>query len=263
MYILPIDTIVEPEQPNLFQAPDSVLTISGSIFGKAGHPLPYTTQDDTWLIILLLACISAFALFMPRFIGIMVRQFKGLLYVQHSDNAYEEAADEMRLLTLFSFISCIALALAVCLCIIPEDIARFMPHSYLPTVALLSGGIMVLLLVRMGLYSLINLTFFGGKKNLHWMHFIFFLETLEGLFILPLVVVTIYLETSIEFLIIYALIVLFLNKILLIYKAWLIFFRKNDFFLQTFLYFCALEMVPMLAFARILQILIDENIIFF
>jgi hypothetical protein len=42
--------------------------------------------------------------------------------------------------------------------------------------------------------------------------------------------------------------VLFLNKILAFYKSWLIFFKQKGLYFQNILYFCALEITPILAF---------------
>ena len=57
----------------------------------------------------------------------------------------------------------------------------------------------------------------------------------------------IYFDFSTENALIYIGFVLFLNKILTFYKAYQIFFRGNGLYLQTFLYFCTLEIAPMLA----------------
>ena len=48
-----------------------------------------------------------------------------------------------------------------------------------------------------------------------------------------------------------------INKILSFYNELNIFFRQNGGTLQTFLYFCALELVPLLAFGGIWLMTID------
>ena len=61
----------------------------------------------------------------------------------------------------------------------------------------------------------------------------------------PNVMLLAYFNLSIKHAVIYALAVIILVKLLSFYKAYLIFFRRNGAILQFFLYFCALELMPL------------------
>ena len=74
-----------------------------------------------------------------------------------------------------------------------------------------------------------------------------FLFSCEGVLLFPVVMLLTYFNLSLDAAIIYALIVVGLVKILSFYKSYIIFFRGNGSFLQIFLYFCALEVVPLFA----------------
>ncbi len=84
-----------------------------------------------------------------------------------------------------------------------------------------------------------------------------FLSAMEGVALFPLVMLQIYFDISVQSAIIYAAVVLILVKILTIYKCFVIFFRQNGVVLQIILYFCALEIVPVLALAGFMVMIVD------
>ena len=73
-----------------------------------------------------------------------------------------------------------------------------------------------------------------------------FIVTVEGALFFPAVLLYGYLELSVENVVIYVAIVLIFVKLLTIYKCYIIFFRRNVVSLQIILYFCALELIPLL-----------------
>ena len=86
---------------------------------------------------------------------------------------------------------------------------------------------------------------------------ILYLSAMEGIVLFPIVMLQSYFGISVQSAIIYAAIVLILVKLLTIYKCFVIFFRQNGAVLQIILYFCALEIVPMLALAGFLVMIVD------
>ena len=72
-----------------------------------------------------------------------------------------------------------------------------------------------------------------------------FLMSTEGIVLLPVVLVQIYFGLPLAVTAIYSLIVVALFKLLSFYKCYTIFFRRNGIFVQSFLYFCALELMPL------------------
>jgi len=92
------------------------------------------------------------------------------------------------------------------------------------------------------------------RKNTQWLKSYLFLVSSQGVLLLPLVMLQAYFELSVQSSLIYVASVLGASKLLSFYKTYLIFFRKKGPFLQIFLYFCALEIVPLFALWGVLTI---------
>ena len=75
-----------------------------------------------------------------------------------------------------------------------------------------------------------------------------FMSSMEGVVFLPAVLLQAYFDMTEKNVVIYFIIVLIIVKILTFFKCYVAFFRRNVVKLQIILYFCALEMVPLLAF---------------
>ena len=110
-----------------------------------------------------------------------------------------------------------------------------------------AGGILVYFLLKILAYTIIDLTFFDSKKNEQWLKSYLFIISIEGLLIFPAVMLVAYFGLELQHAMIYSIIIIVLLKILSFYKTNLIFFRQNGSFLQNILYFCALEITPLIA----------------
>ena len=102
---------------------------------------------------------------------------------------------------------------------------------------------------------MVNYTFFNGKNNGQWTHTMLILSAIEGALLFPAILFQSYFDSSPQHIIFYAVFVLVLVKIFTFYKCYVIFFRKNGLFLQIILYFCTLEIIPLLALWGILGII--------
>ena len=102
-------------------------------------------------------------------------------------------------------------------------------------------------IVKAAAYTFANLTFFSSKKNGHWLRTWLFLTALEGILLYPAVLLLGYLNAVHQAIVYYSVAMLVFVKILAFYKCYIIFFRQNGLFLQIILYFCALEIVPLVA----------------
>ena len=81
-----------------------------------------------------------------------------------------------------------------------------------------------------------------------------FITAIEGVLLFPAVMMQAYFDLSVKTVVIYVVTVLVFVKLLTIFKCFIIFFYRNVVKLQIILYFCALELVPMLALWSILDI---------
>jgi hypothetical protein len=99
--------------------------------------------------------------------------------------------------------------------------------------------------------------FFDSKRNTLWLKTELFITAIEGIALYPVVLLLVYFDMETKNVITYLIIVLILVKILTFYKCFVIFFRRIGVYLQIFLYFCTLEIVPLLALAGGIKLLID------
>ena len=69
-----------------------------------------------------------------------------------------------------------------------------------------------------------------------------------GIMTYPMVMLLVYFNLSLKNAAIYFIFIVLFQELLTFYKSWLIFFRQKGHFLQNILYFCALEITPLLTF---------------
>lgn len=99
--------------------------------------------------------------------------------------------------------------------------------------------------VKFLLYSIVDWVFFDKKKNVQWMKSFLFIIAAEGILFFPVVLLAAYFHLNVGNVAIYTFAVIIIAKILSFYKTYLIFFARNAAILQSFLYFCALELMPL------------------
>jgi hypothetical protein len=76
---------------------------------------------------------------------------------------------------------------------------------------------------------------------------------MEGVVLAPIVMLMVYGDVSLQILLLALIIVVLIVKILTFYKCYLIFFRRFGAFLQIILYFCALEMIPLVVLLGLME----------
>ncbi|MBR1547677.1 MAG: DUF4271 domain-containing protein [Prevotella sp.] len=228
------DTLFHPELP-------------GGRMGVAGTPIPYTVHGDSFITSMLLACflIAVYAIASSRrFISI---QTKELLYGRRSGTTeISETAGELRLQFALVLITCIQLSVLYYFYTIRYVGQMFVLQSNYYLIAIYLGLAIAYFLLKSAAYTAVSLTFFDGKRNLQWMKSFLFITSLEGVLVFPAVMASAYLNLPLDNVLIYVAIVFAIVKLLTIYKTFLIFFKVNVVKLQIILYFCTLEIIPLL-----------------
>ena len=102
------------------------------------------------------------------------------------------------------------------------------------------------------LYSIVNWVYFNKSDNQRWLQWWFFITSIEGLLLFPLVLLLVYFNLSMQVALIYTLSVTLLIKLFTMQKQYAVFFKSTNLGLQIILYFCALEIMPLTALAGIL-----------
>lgn len=120
---------------------------------------------------------------------------------------------------------------------------------------------MVYFILKNLLYTFINWIFFDKDSHLLWMDTYSFLLIVESILMYGIIVIGVYFGLMPKNIFYAALSVIIAIKSLLLYKAHQIFFPEIHGSLHLFVYFCTLELVPLLAIARILMWITDLLIV--
>ena len=116
----------------------------------------------------------------------------------------------------------------------------------------------VYFLFKICIYTIVNIIFFSSKKNVQWIKTIFFITSIEGIMLSPIVLLHSYFNMTMHYVIVSIITVLIIVKILTIYRCFIIFFMRNVVKLQIILYLCTLEIIPLLAFWGSLMTMADN-----
>ena len=223
--------------------------LEGGRYGVAGDPVPYNVRNDNVITSLLLAFFILMVIAIANARRFISRQAKVFLYLPHEGTTeFTETANEMRFQLFLVVLTSLLLALLYYFFTTHFVADTFILESQYQLIAIFFGMFVGYFLVKMLLYTVVNGVFFGLKRNGQWMKSLLFIISLEGVLLFPAILLQAYFDLEMQKVAIYCAGVLILMKMLTIYKCYIIFFRQNVFPLQIFLYFCALEMIPLFAF---------------
>ena len=230
------DTLFHPEIP-------------GGRFGVAGDPVPYNIHNDSIITSILLGFFILMVIAFANTHEFVTRQLKKFFYMPgEAPMEMAETGTEIRIQLFLVLLSSVLLSLLYYFYVIHFVGDSFILKSQYLLIAIYLVMMVCYFLVKGLLYTFVNTVFFGGKKNRHWMKTKLFITSMEGVVFLPAVLLQAYFDMTEKNVVIYFIIVLIFVKLLTFFKCYVAFFRRNVVKLQIILYFCALEMVPLLAF---------------
>ena len=214
--------------------------------GTSGDPIPYSFKNDSFVTGILILCFLLITFTLSRISEFLLRQTKQFFSTQKSEQSITETGSEIKFQFLFLFITCLLYGLLYYFYTTHFIANTFILSSEYILLAIFGGTILGYFAIRIVLYSIVNNIFFNNKKNLHFLGSQLLISSLEGVALFPLVLLVAYFQFSLQNAIYYAVTILILAKILTFYKSYSIFFNQKGGFLQIFLYFCALEMIPLM-----------------
>jgi len=215
--------------------------------GISGAPIPYTIQNDDFITGILIICFLLITLTFSRISGFITRQTKYFFSAPKAAQIMTETGSEIKFQFLFLFITCLLYALLYYFYTNHFISNTFIFSSEYILLFIYGVTILTYMLGRMLLYSIVNRVFFSKRKNLQFQRSILLISSLEAVALFPLVLLLAYFQFSLQNAIYYTAIIIILAKILTFYKSYVIFFNQKDGFLQNILYFCALEMIPLIS----------------
>jgi hypothetical protein len=216
-------------------------------------------RNDNVITGLLLGCFILALLSFARTGGILLRQAKDFFFAPKiGTTTVSETTGEFRFQSFLVMQTCLLLAL----------LAFFYANDYIADTYVLSSQYQLIgiyfavilgyVLLKMMLYSGVNWVFFESKKIGQWSQFLLFIFSIEGILLFPLVILQVYFDIGLRNTLICSLVIIILLKILSFYKCFDIFFKRTSVFLQIILYFCALEVLPLLSLGAVLVMIGNE-----
>lgn len=244
-----------------FFANDSLLRqeVEAGRYGVAGDPKPYSIGSDDVISALLIACFVFSLIAISRSLSFIARQAKDFFFVRHSENttALTETTSELRIQILFVLQTCLMLALITFFYTLELVGSMFFLKAQYHLVAIFTGCFIGYYLLKALLYEIVNSVFFNKKQNEQWFKSQLFITAMSGIVLLPVVLLQCYFHLSLQTALICVAVLLILVKISAFYKCFVIFFRQYSLSLQIILYFCTLEVVPLLSLAGVLVMIVD------
>ena len=232
--------------------------LDGGRYGVAGDPVPETLSNDSLISGLLILCFLLMTFAFSRISGFIGQQVKDFFYIQKGEHSMAETGDEIKIQILFSFITCLTCSLLYYLYVLTTVDDTFI----FSTEHLLLGVIFLIMaayfLLKFLLYTIVNTIMFDGPGNKKFLTSLIFLISMEGVLLFPVLLLRAYFQFPIRNAAIYTSLVVFFFKILIIYKTYIIFFAQKAFYVQIILYFCALEMVPVLSLWGGLTVIVNH-----
>lgn len=229
-----------------------------SHYGVEGEPVPYTLRGDNIISLLLLGSFILIIISVSKSRFFILRQLKDIFYPSHNDSNITETWNELRFQFFLTGLLCILMAIITYQYVNHFANFAFVFENKLLFIGIFLGIFVGYLLAKGLIYAVVNYVFFDSTQNSYWLKTLLFINAAMSVLLFPVVLLTTYINMSLENAFYFFGFIFIFSKSITIYKCWSIFFRKNDHFLQNILYFCALEIVPVLCLASGILVLIDN-----
>ena len=226
-------------------------------YGMAGDPIPYSYANDHLVTSLLIIGFLLIAFTFSRMSNFIVGQAKNFIRPSKNSLSLSETSGEIYMQIILTGLTCIVYALLYYLYATEFLASTYVTSSEYALLGIFLGVFVVYYLLRFGLYTMVNNLFFDSDRNKKFLTSLLYISSLEGLLLYPALALLAFMHLPAQNAIWYCIIVLILVKIMTFYKCFTIFFKQNDLFLQIFLYFCALEMVPLMTLWGGLSVIVD------
>ena len=226
-------------------------------YGMAGDPIPYSYANDHLVTSLLIIGFLLIAFTFSRMSNFIVGQAKNFIRPSKNSLSLSETSGEIYMQIILTGLTCIVYALLYYLYATEFLASTYVTSSEYALLGIFLGVFVVFYLLRFGLYTMVNNLFFDSDRNKKFLTSLLYISSLEGLLLYPALALMAFMHLPAQNAIWYCIIVLILVKIMTFYKSFTIFFKQNDLFLQIFLYFCALEMVPLMTLWGGLSVIVD------
>lgn len=221
--------------------------------GMEGRLQPYRFKNDDVVTAVLMLSFFLAVWVVTNSRKYLINSAKNIFRIRERENLFSERTDtELRGGTFLIFETCLMLGILFVDYTqnrLPEVLDKVSPYHIL---AVGTGGCLAYYLVKNATYSFINNVFFERQQKERWNEvYALGLITL-GLLLLPVALLVVYFDLSFDAMCLLTLAGAAVVKLLLFFKCFSIFFRRPVGWVHLILYFCTLEMMPLLMLWRAL-----------
>lgn len=216
-----------------------------------GELTPYLLSDDEWITGILIGCFVITACVLSQGKILLLQSLRKLFSTHEIGHLFhKQPAIDSYFLTLLTLQTC--LLVSILLLKFQSDGFVISTTERLTTSAssiLLACYSLVTVLyciAKRYIYRFINWIFFDKAKNNLWTDAYFFILSIFGMLLLPVTLLAVYGNLPFHLSIIIPVFLFFLMNLIFIYKCFSIFFSQLHGSFYLFLYFCTLEILPLL-----------------
>ena len=220
--------------------------------GMAAEPLTYRLSSDDYVTGLLLASFFIVSMFIAKNIGILAERTKNFFRFRHDGDFSMSANPETKGHIFLILQTCLTLAILFfdyTQLNLTEVFNQVSPYILLGVNTAICFAYFV---VKLALYKVVNWVFFDRTQNRQWLESYLLMVSLLGLSLFALALLVVYFDLSFKPLEIAVILLVATFKLLQIVKCKQIFFSYRFGTIHLILYFCTLEMIPVLLLWRAL-----------
>lgn len=195
--------------------------------------IPYSLLNDSLVMFMIVVCSALMLLAFSRVGSYLLSEVRSIMYVKDYDSFFRTNI-EINYLSILNILTIIVISLLI---------SFYRKEGFTWTCL---GGVTLYFFGKHILYNLVNWAFFDSSKRRNWNHIFMLMTIFEGITCFPFVLIYTFLGLPMKIIIICVAVVIILVKIVTIFKAFGLFFGSNNGFLQLILYFCTLEIIPVL-----------------
>lgn len=224
-------------------------------YGFSTASTPFRLRHDGWSALLLFLCLLLTASLVLRLRKSFRELLRGVFFPIPGGTDAPVLNDPLRFSTRLIAVSLLSLAAAVVTFSYTQswtDYYTFPETPYILFFAFLVLWIAYFVVKRL-MINFINWIFFREAKIFTWQRAYTFLYASEAMLLFVFAVVVAYLPVSPSEMLLWVIILVFFFKIVLLFKTRLIFFPKMYGTLHLIVYFCTLELMPLLVMQQILN----------
>lgn len=216
-----------------------------------GTPIPYLMANDSWVMLLCMLTFAAISI-------IFILNGRSIFQRCKDQFYYQSTKDSFASHTKLDYVSNSLLLFATSL--FYGIIFIYCWQQFNPPFSgksLITLGYCCLLFplyfgLKALLYQIVDSAFFTRQEGLAWRNAYFLINRLTGVALLPLIVSILFVGAPFWVNCTYFMLALLISKVLLIKRCYKIFFSKSYGAFGFILYFCALEIIPLLLIGKIL-----------